>query len=347
MTAPRSAGRVLGRSAVAVAVSAGLVGLLLSRVDAGRLFGRAADVRIGPFALAFVCSVVVLLLRAQRFHALAERARYRETVAAVAVQNFLVRVTPFRLGELGLPVFLHRVSGEPLVRSLVSVVLVRLVELWMLLMLGACATAAWLGPRASERGLPLVTYGALVLVTAAVVGFRFFLDTAAHLVTRLTRGAGGRDAPGLGGKLARAVQRLREVLADGARLSLGARLRLGAGTALIAVFQYTLFWSLLAMFDVRLGPLPVLVGGTAAQLAAALPVPSVGSVGPLEAAWVAGFSWVGVGFDDAVLTAVACQVVTLAFAGLFAAGAWFSVGMGRAPRDIARAPENNARGGDV
>jgi len=344
---PRSAGRVMGRTLLAVAISVCLVWFLVSQVEPGRLFDRAADVRFGPLALAFLCSLAVLLLRAQRFFALAERARYGETVAAVALQNFLLRITPFRLGELGLPVFLHRVAGEDLVRSLVNVVLVRLVELFMLLLLGAVATAAWLGPGAGERGLPLLTYGALAVVTAAVLGFRFFLDTAARLASRLTGDAAGGNARGLGGRFARMVERLREVLADGARLSLGARLRLGAGTALIAVFQYTLFWALLAMFDVRLDPLPVLVGGTAAQLAAALPVPSVGSVGPLEAAWVAGFSFVGVGFDDAVLTAVACQVVTLVFAALFATVAWFLVGMGRAPRDIARAAGNNAPGGDA
>jgi len=44
---------------------------------------------------------------------------------------------------------------------------------------------------------------------------------------------------------------------------------------------------------------------------------------------------------------VACQVVTLVFAALFATVAWFLVGMGRAPRDIARAAGNNAPGGDA
>lgn len=341
MTSHGSVGRAVVRGLVALAVSAGLLGWLASRVDASRLVARAGEIRFAPLGLAFACSVAVLLLRAQRFSALAERARYRDAVAAVAVQNFLVRVTPFRLGELGLPFVLHRVAGEPLVRSLVNVLLVRLVELWMLLLLGAAATAMWLGPRSG--GLSAVTYGAVLVVTAAVLGFRRWLDAAAGLMARV----GGPESPGLRGRLARMVARLREVLADGARLSLTARMRLGLGTALIAVFQYTLFAALLAMFDVRPGFLPVLVGGTAAQFAAAVPVPSVGSVGPLEAAWVAGFTWVGVGFDDAVVTALACQIVTLAFAGVFAGAAWISLSGRRAPRDILPPPENNAPGGDA
>lgn len=312
--------RSVVRTLLALGVSAALVLWVLRRADLDRLAARAGDLRPGPLALAFGCSTAVLLLRAQRFHALSARAGYGTTVAAVAVQNFLVRVTPFRVGELGLPVVLHRYAGEPLVRSVVNVLLVRLVELWMLLLVGASATAAFVGPAGGVGfAMPLAL---LTLVTLAVFTFRWWLGALARAAQRL----GAPDAPGLRGRLRRAVDRVVEVLADGDRLSLPARLRLAGGTLAIAVFQSGLFWSLLAVFGVRAGLVQVLVGGTAAQFAAAVPVPSVGSVGPLEAAWVSGFTWVGIGFDDAVLTAVGCQVITLAFAGLFAAGAWLWLG---------------------
>ena len=318
MTAPRRPiVRTVVRSLIALGVSVALVAWVLRRADLGRLIDRAGEMRAGPLALAFVCSLAVLLLRAQRFHALSTRAGYGTTVAAVAVQNFLVRVTPFRVGELGLPVVLHRYAGEPLPRSVVNVLLVRLVELWMLLLVGAGATAAFVGPAGGPGfALPLAL---LAVVTLAVLTFRAWLGALARAAQRL----GAPDTPGLRGRLRRTVDRVVEVLADGDRLSLAARLRLAGGTLAIAVFQSGLFWSLLAIFGVPASLVQVLVGGTAAQFAAAVPVPSVGSVGPLEAAWVSGFTWVGIGLDDAIVTAVGCQVLTLAFAALFAAGAWF------------------------
>lgn len=304
------------RAGLALVVSAGLVTWVLSRADLGALRARAADLRPGALAAAFGCSFAVLLLRAQRFQALAEKADYPTTVAAVAVQNFLVRVTPFRIGELGLPVVLQRHAGEPLMRSLVNVLLVRLVELWALLLLGAGATAAFFGASGGAGGT--LTLALLGLVTLAVLTFRAWLGA----LTRWARRLGAPQAAGFRGRIWRALDRLEEVLEDGGRLALAARLRLGLGTLLIAAFQSALFYALLAVFGVEATVLQVLVGGTAAQFASAVPVPSVGSVGPLEAAWVAGFTWVGIGWEDAVVTAVGCQVITLAFASLFAAAAW-------------------------
>lgn len=317
--------RVIVRTTVALAVSGALLAWVLRRVDLGVLGARAADFEGAPLVLALVCSVAVLLLRAQRFQALAERADFGTTIAAVAVQNFLVRVTPFRVGELGLPVVLARHAGEPLVRSVVNVLLVRLVELWMLLLVGAAATSVFVGPRGGPGfALVLVLF---VGVTAAVFTFRWWLGGLA----RAARRVGEPDTAGLRGKLRRILDRLLEVLADGDRLSLGARLRLGLGTLAIAGCQSVLFGSLLAMFGVEVRAVQVLVGGTAAQLAAAAPVPSVGSVGPLEAAWVAGFTWVGIGREDAIVTAVGCQVVTLAFAAVFACVAWLWLGRRKTP----------------
>ncbi len=317
--------KLVVRTLAAFALSAGLVAWVLSRADLSALARRTADMRPLPMLVAAGCSMAVLLLRAQRFYALAERSPYPVVVAAVAVQNFLVRVTPFRVGELGLPVVLQRHADEPLVRSVVNVVLVRLVELWMLLLLGAGATAAYVGP---SGGLgSTLTLSLLAAVTAAVFTFRWWLGALTALARRLWPRGDGTTS--LGAKIHKTLDRLTEVLADGSRLSLSARLRLGLGTGAIAIFQYSLYAALLAVFGVSVGPVEVLVGGTAAQFAAAVPVPSVGCIGPLESAWVAGFTWVGVSLDDAIVTAVGCQVITLVFAGVFAALAWFWLGARR------------------
>jgi uncharacterized membrane protein YbhN (UPF0104 family) len=315
------------RIALAIGVSTGLLALVLSRMDLARAWDHAQSFEPLWLGVAALCSLGTLLLRAQRFHALAERAPFDVVLCGVAVQNFLVRVTPMRTGELGLPVVLQRHAGEPMARTVVSVLIVRLLELWMLLLLGFGATLAHVGPQGGAR---LGTTTALVVVTSALVlTFRAWMARALALARRLCA-----SAP----RLSRGVEmidRLAAAVRDTDRLGAAERLRLGLGTAAVAVTQYALFGALLAIFGVRPGLLAVLVGGTAAQLASAVPVPSVGNVGPLEAAWVAGFTWVGVDFDAAVVTAVGCQVITLAFAGAFALAATLYLARAQRGRDDA------------
>ena len=82
--------------------------------------------RVAP---AMVFPLAVLLARGLRFRVLTTRAGLVTVTAAIGVHNFLVRIIPFRLGELSLPYLLAR--QEPLTRTLLSLVLVRLLELWM------------------------------------------------------------------------------------------------------------------------------------------------------------------------------------------------------------------------
>ena len=304
------------RIAAAVAVSVGLLVLVLGRLDAVEALSHARTFDPRWLAVAAVCSLSTLILRAQRFHALAEKATFDVVLCAVAVQNFLVRVTPLRAGEMGLPLVLQQHAGEPAVRTWVNLLLVRLLELWMLLLLGFGAMLAYLGPGGAFRLVG--TLSLLVGTTVLVLGFRRWLGLALRLALRL--GAALGAAPE--GRVVGTLERLGVAVQDTERLGRSERLRLALGTAAVAASQFALYGALLAIFDVRPGLLAVLVGGTAAQLASAVPIPSVGNVGPLEAAWVAGFTWVGVDLDAAVVTAVGCQVITLAFAAVFALGAW-------------------------
>jgi len=91
---------------------------------------------------------------------------------------------------------------------------------------------------------------------------------------------------------------------------------------LVWAIQLVIFGAILHGFGLAPTPLEVVLGVALAQLAAALPVASVGSVGTHEAGWVLGFTPVGLSRTDAVVTGVAAQVLTLLFAALVAIPCW-------------------------
>ncbi|MSP71204.1 MAG: hypothetical protein EXR76_03270 [Myxococcales bacterium] len=294
---------------LAALVSVGLIVLLLSRLDLSRAADRLTRPEWPCLFATFLCSAAVLFLRAQRFKGLSLGVDFKLVLAGVALQNFVVRVTPLRAGELMYPMLLRDWAGVPFESTLMQVVVVRLIELWMLLLIGLGATTSRLSSGSGPQ---------LLWVGLAFVGTTLLILKLNAALTTLT----GRWGESMPTKLNGLLLRLQAALVELGTLSTQARLRLLGGTLLVSAFQFALFGFLLRTFGVVVEPVAVLVGGTAAQLSAALPVPSVGNIGPLEAAWVAGFHFVGVPLEDCVVTAVGCQVLTLGFAALFAGLSW-------------------------
>lgn len=303
-----------------VLVSGALLAVVASQLDlddaTARL--RAADARL--VALAALCSLGVLLARTLRFRALMTRARLTHVLPATAAQVAINRVAPFKLGELSLPFLLHRVAAEPPARTLVMLLLVRLVEVWALCLALTAGIALWFGGR--EWAQMLVVAAVALVATALLVTFRRWSGLALALAERLARRLGlARHAA-----FERIVARLREALDGGARLSRAQKAALLAGTLAVMACQYTLYGLLVASVGVEAHPLQVIIGYTLAQVAGAVPVLSVGNLGTHETGWTLGFVWVGLALDDAVLTGLYTQLVTLAFALAFAlpAAIWFS-----------------------
>lgn len=288
---------------LSVLVSAAVLVLLIARLDAGTSLARIASARPIWLVPAALLSFVVLLLRGLRFAAFTTRANRTQVTAAIAVQTFLNRVTPLRLGELGLPWLLHRHAGEDPAPVLVRLLLVRLVDLLVVLL--AIVGAAF--ARGSESvGVALLL---CVAIAALLASLRHLLGIAARLAGLVPHAR----VRALGGKLGKA-----------AALRLSARSHAVLIATSLGNFagQMALFSCLLRGFGITLPALELAQGGAVAQAGAALPVGALGSFGPLEATWAAGFSWVGVSTGDAILTGLAAQLITLLFAAAFALPAW-------------------------
>ena len=305
------------RILLALLVSGGLLALVLSGVDLDRATARLRTVDSGWLLASVGASFAVLWARGLRFRALTTQSSVVAVTASVAVQNFLVRVTPLRLGELSLPYLLRRATGEPPGPTLVSLLLVRLLELWVLVVVALASALAWFGDAAELRlG---VTVGALALLGLALLRFRVWLRWGVLVARGVVAVTGLRDHP----LVRRVFTQLDEALEESARVSGARRAALGVSTLAVVFLQLVLYGCLVRACGLELHPLQLVVGAAAAQIAGSLPVISVGNLGTHESGWTAGFVWVGLGVSDAVVTGIFTQVVTLAFAGLFAAPAWW------------------------
>lgn len=305
------------RVALAIAVSAVLVGALFASVDVAASLPRLAEARLSWLGVGAAFSLIVLVARGARFRALTRQADLTTVTAASAVHNFLVRVTPLRLGELSLPYFLERAAAEPVARSLVSLVLVRLLELWMVVAAGLVAFAVTLGGSGAGE---LVGAGAVAAaLTVVLATFSRWLRLAARIAHGVARSTRLDARP----RVARVLEQIDRAIDESASLSTARRVQLLVSSAAVALGQYAMLGALAYAFGLDLAPVQVVVGVTLAQIASALPVGGVGAFGTYEAGWTGGFVAVGVALDDAVVTAVATQLVTLAFAAVQAAPCWW------------------------
>ena len=105
---PKS-GSQIKRAVAGVLVSGALLTIVLTQLDLNEAWARVQNARLDWMLGAFGGSCLLLLTRGVRFWILAEKANLKAVLAVVGVQNFLHRITPFRLGELSLPIY----SGPP------------------------------------------------------------------------------------------------------------------------------------------------------------------------------------------------------------------------------------------
>ena len=238
----------------------------------------------------------------------------------MGLQNFLTRITPFRTGELAVPYFLERYRGRDPGEVLVKLVWVRFVDLFVLIGVFV-ASVTLFSTGVQQRMDANVTAAAAVLlglIAVFVFTFGFWFSLAVAVAQRLARAAGLAD-----NKLVRLVlTKLEQALVGMASLGPRRIAIIVLWTVATWVFQYAIAGFIIAAFGIEIDIAGLAVGMSVAQFAAAIPVASIGNIGTHEAGWVVGFTWVGLGRADAVLTGLAAQFATLVFAALLAVPCW-------------------------
>lgn len=312
-----SRGRRALRAAIAVAISGAIVALLLAQIDAGRAVDLIAGADLGALVIAALLTAALIAVRGWRFHLVFADAPVVITSAAIGVQTLLNRIAPMRLGELSLPYLLKRATGAAMAPALVSLLLIRVVELAVIFALLAVAMLA--RGAVDDPAWFALLCGLFALMVAVLANFRLALRVgtrAGRWLARLTR----LD------RLAavdRAVASLERAADDARHLPGGERLAVLALTLVALAGQIGVFYAVCASLGVDIGVLALVQASCVTFVGSALPLPTVGSIGALEASWAAGFIWVGIDTETAILSGFATQVITLMFTAVLALGCWW------------------------
>ncbi|MEE2787738.1 MAG: lysylphosphatidylglycerol synthase transmembrane domain-containing protein [Myxococcota bacterium] len=303
------------RLALGVVVTGLLFTVILRQFDLELAWARVFECDLVWLGWTVLSSFAVLVLRAFRFWAFLPRVPFSIMTAAVAIQTALLRITPLRLGEFMLPLTLKTEAETAPEETLIVLLRIRLVELWTTALVAFAAVVLTFG----GQGLGLAVAGlALPAVGLSILKFSAWLRWLFRWVQRVMRWTGFDRF----GKVVRLIQRFEEAAQlDGqpSAFQVGA---LGGGTLAIVIAQMFMFYGIMQCYQIQVDGIQTVVGASVAQFTGMVPVAALGNVGTLEAGWVAGFTAVGIDLNDAIFSGLAAQVLTLAFAWIFAVPSW-------------------------
>jgi hypothetical protein len=303
--APRRVPRGLLRLGLGLLVSGAILAYLFTAqgVDPRALVPLVRGISL-PGLLAYVAiSAAGLVLRALRYRILLGRpVPLWPLVLVTAVRNMAVDLVPARAGAAASYLYLVTARlGLPLEAGVASFALSFILDT---LAVAPLLVLALLAVGSAPLPPAVLVGGSLVILLGSIAALWVLgpiLRVGAAAVARLP-GAAGRLAPLLGAAAGEVERRERaRSLVPALGLSLLLRLtKYGA--------YYCLLQALLASrhAGLQLGFLRVFLSVAGAELAASLPLPTVMSVGPYEAAGAAGFAfWLGLPRELATLAVTA------------------------------------------
>ncbi|MFN3197635.1 MAG: lysylphosphatidylglycerol synthase transmembrane domain-containing protein [Bradymonadia bacterium] len=294
-------------------VSALLLWAISRLFDLDFLTHTLAEADLQPLLIAFPFSLLVMLIRGVRFRAAAPVAPLRVLIPVMGLKNGLARITPFRAGELYTLYLLKRHADVAAPKTLVLIIWLKLVDLAVIVSIFTLGVMGRWASGFDDETLLWWALAALGGLLALVYGFAFWL----RLALKPLRALGGSS-----GFVGKVLGKLDALAVEMAEVGPGRTTTVLLCTVVLWSCQLVIVTLILRAFGIDLPVQGVALGFGATQAALILPLPSVASVGPLEAGWVAGFTAVGVPKDLAAVTGLAANGILLAYALLIAAGCW-------------------------
>jgi uncharacterized membrane protein YbhN (UPF0104 family) len=307
----RLALRRVGPTLLSILITAAAFGILLSQVDEAELLDAIRTMAAGPVVVFLVLHAVGVAARALRFWILLGRSlSYWLLVGITLARGLFVDLLPARLGELSLVYLLTTRGRRPLEEGLATLAIVVLLDLLVIAPLLLVA-AVVVGGSNVELPLGWLLAGATVFAGAAWVALRWLAPTVRWVATRLrSRAASSRRA-----RLAERLRLASEYLATG---NAGPRVRAALGLSVLIRLckfggYYFLVLGILSHYGFRAsltGFFTVLLGASAAELAAALPVHGIAGFGTYEAAWALAFVGLGFSREEAIVSGVLAHALS-------------------------------------
>jgi uncharacterized membrane protein YbhN (UPF0104 family) len=292
---------------VAVALSGSVLAWLLWDLDIARVAAALQQASLPRLALIPPLVALIQGLRAWRFELMAFPTSRRPSRRMVAVSVHLIALNfalPFKLGEVSFPLLMKRAFALPYARSAGILLLARLLDLGAVAAI-LLAAATLVLPAGAPRWAPPVLLLAAVAAALAPPALAALAPTVQGWAARLRRPL------------------LDHLLAGGASLETGhRRLRALALTLAIWAAHAAVGWLATSAVAPEVPLAAVVLAAAAANLAFALPVPTVAGLGPPQAAWVGAMTFAGVAFEVAVLAALVCHALLLGSIAALWLGVW-------------------------
>jgi len=274
-----------------IAVSAGLIALVLSKIDLSQLTGRLLSPRLGPLVVVLALVAVQIAVVAWRFRrvleALARPIRFAEALTINMIGLFFNQSLPSTMGGDAMRVWRLVRGGAPLGAAVSGVVIDRITALIGMVLLIVLTLPLLFGVVEDRR--PVIAFSAVIAIGVAGIVIVLMIRRVPSFLQRwrIARGIGG-----LIGELRRIVlqpQHAGPVL----------------GIAVIGhVMTTVVVYGLAVAYGVGVSYLDCLVLVSPVMLIAVVPV-SIAGWGVREGAMVAAFALVGINAADALVVSVA------------------------------------------
>ncbi len=302
-------------------VSLLLIFLLLKNTNLTMALAMMGSINWIYVLLSAVLYLISNILKAIRFYLMlhGEAIKPRDLFVIVSYQNFFNLILPARTGELTYIYYLKKIAGIKIFKGAHSLVLSRVIDLFIVAALFITAGLLYRGMNSS----PVLIFSAFIVMGISLV-LTFKFNSLILLCRRIIEFVTSKTGLSHNRIISKTVASLDVMVSEINSYSSFKNYILVIITSLVIWLNlYFIFFINIYSFTTSITYLQTLVGATGAVLTNVLPVNSFGSFGTLEAGWSGGFMLVGMPMDVAVTTGFGSHLIMLFSAAVIAAGCKF------------------------
>jgi uncharacterized membrane protein YbhN (UPF0104 family) len=281
----------------AVAGTLGILLLAWRYLSADVLMNSLNTLHPLPLVASLAIYILINVLRGYRFILLGADLSWMDSFSMASVYTALLRVMPFRSGELSLGLMLKRTGKGGFGQGVIAVLMLRVIDVVLVMILSAVSLSTYLKLKQSVR------IAVIAVLTSLLIGFLFFVSTP--VARAANRFVSTRNAKALWIRAIKAGIAMLE-------LSLRSRILLLASSSLI--WGLIVVWFYLLMIGTGIG-INTADGFTVSMLGivgSMLPLTLIGSFGPMEGGFALGLA--AVGFTPEVAASLSVIISTFTFA---------------------------------
>ena len=263
-----------------------------------------------PFCLSFLAYTAVIAVRAIRFILLGANLSFLEAFSVAAIHNAMLRIMPFRSGELAYGFILKRLGKGEFGQGVAAMLMLRLLDFGMISGLTAILAGTYLSSSIGIGQILLVLFFGLSAV------FLFFATApVSRILTQQFLSKRETRNPSL---WIWGVRAIRDVL----NLSLKTRIMLSVTTAAVWGLVLIWFYYLMLGLGLSLSVSKSFSAGILGVLGSILPLSLVGSFGPFEGGIALGFVAIGLPAHAAATVSVLLSMFTFIHNWILALPGW-------------------------